>query len=342
VSAKQDKGELFEQSANQESVSEGARQLTFAELDATPGPASANGAGAAVLAARAAAAAHADRTRAWTAPLFVEHQRRVANPVQLELRRRIRGLAESFEKRTAGDAADLDTLPAELDAELRALALDLRAEIVGATDGLLRDLADSYGLERPGQRAAEGATDDPPIELPSVGEAPDDPSRRDPARGVVTAGSLARGALFGRSLAVAMGPMGLLLGAAVGGLALAGGEWARRRGRNRQATQALVARAVETARIEIDADLRARLLDAQQLVQSELRLLVEQRARTLNEELARCEQAAAQDAEARSAAGELARRRLERTAPLRASAESMCRQAEELAAPMPRPMESHR
>jgi hypothetical protein len=51
----------------------------------------------------------------------------------------------------------------------------------------------------------------------------------------------------------------------------------------------------------------------------------------LKEEIARREKAAAGDADERRTAGESARRRLERTAPLRASAEAMCRQAEELA-----------
>jgi hypothetical protein len=293
--------------------------------------ASAEEGGAAVSSARAAVAAHAERTRAWTAPLFVEHQRRVANPIQLDLRRRIRELTDTFDQRLSDDSEELDSLPAELDAELRALALDLRDEIARATDSLLGDLADTYGLELPAQSAAEHANAALPIDLPPVGAPPADPSRGDPARRVVTAGSMARGALYGRSLAAAMGPLGLVLGVVVGGLALAGGEWVQRRNRNKQAARALVARAIETARIEIDADLRARLLDAQQLVQQELRLLVEQRTRTLKEELARCERVAAQDAGERRAAGEAARRRLERTAPLRATAEAMCGQAQELA-----------
>ena len=64
---------------------------------------------------------------------------------------------------------------------------------------------------------------------------------------------------------------------------------------------------------------------------------MEQRTRALKEQVARREQAAAQDAEERRTAGAAARRRLEQTAPLRLSAESMCRQAEALVAPDARP-----
>ena len=312
---------------------EAAPEAARAAVEAARAEAAPEAARAAVEAARAAAAAHAERTRTWTAPLFLEHQRQVANPVQLDLRRRIRELSDTYERRLAAGPIELGALRSDLDAELRALALDMRDEIVRATDGLLEQFAEMYGLELAARPAAALASGALPLELPSLEDTADVPSDADPARRMVAAGSVTRSALYGRSLAAAMGPLGLALGIAVSGVAMVGGEWAQRRSRDRQAGRALVARAMDTARLEIDADLRARLLDAQQLVHQELRLLVEQRTQALKEEVARCEEAGTRNAGERRAAGEAARRRLERTAPLRTSTEAMCRQAEELASP---------
>jgi hypothetical protein len=176
----------------------------------------------ALEAARAAAAAHAERTRSWTGPLFLEHQRRAANPVQLDMRRRIRELSDNYERRLAAGPVELDTLRSDLDAELRALALEMRDEIARACDGLLEHLADMYGLELPARPATALAAGALPLELPSLEDPAAIPLDADPARRMVAAGSMARSALYGRSLAAAMGPLGLALGIAVSGVAMVG------------------------------------------------------------------------------------------------------------------------
>jgi hypothetical protein len=123
-------------------------------------------------------------------------------------------------------------------------------------------------------------------------------------------------------------------------LAVVRSKWGWLRGRPLEVaiaglTPPLLARVVQSAmrvnspKQTSSPDLRARLLDAQKLVQQELRLLVEQRALALNEEVVRREEAAACDVGERRAAGE-ARRWRERTAPLRASADAICQQAGEV------------
>jgi GTP-binding protein EngB required for normal cell division len=280
--------------------------------------------------ARAARAAHIERTKNYSSVLFIEHQRRVANPIQLEFRRRLRAITEYYENRITSDEQDALALPQELDAELRGLACDMRTEIARAAGELLQHLADLYAVAP----LAEVAMTIEPTPLPDdflpYEDGVGSPHRPTRAQSITKTSALMRSALYGRSLAAAMGPVGLLIGVAVGGLGLIGNDWAQRKERSRQAARGLVYKAMETARTEIDADLRARLLDAQQLVQQEVRFSIEQRNAELAEQITRCERAISQDSVDRKADQAEASRRLECIAGLRANADELYRRAEEL------------
>ena len=76
--------------------------------------------------------------------------------------------------------------------------------------------------------------------------------------------------------------------------------------------------------------MRARLLDAQQFVQREIRVLIEQRNAELAEQLERCRQAEREGDAARAASQSLARERLKRTGALRRLVAELGQQAESL------------
>jgi GTPase SAR1 family protein len=281
---------------------------------------------------------HAERARTWTGLTFAEHQRRVSNPVTLEFRRQVRALAERHERSASSGEPDLATLAVDLDAELRVLTLDLRRRIVAATEELLAHLTGLLGLQR--SDAYVGALNDSADvpELPALLGHPDPTGDHARSPRILGAASVARSALYGRSLTMAMGPLGLLIGLAVGGMGLVGAEVNHGRQRQQNEVRQLVNRALETARIEIDADMRARLLDAQQFVQQEIRVLVEQRNAALAEQVARCTQAEREGDAARAASQSLARERLTRTVALRRLVAELGQQAESLLPGPPAPL----
>ena len=276
---------------------------------------------AAAARVREAADEHAKSTRSWSSALSSVYQRDVAHPSQLELRRRLRALSADYEQRIASNSPEPDSLGQQLDAELRGLALELRAMVAERSQSVLEQLARTYKLDFSDQVRPEFL--DEPIELVALEEDQSPQSAKGLSRRFLGANSIARHSLYGHQFFLGLGPIGWAAGATLGSAILIASLFTQRTARSQQEARSVLKRATEIARVELDADLRACVLDARQFVQTELQVLIEQRKAQLDAEVKRCERAVRQDEKERKAARALARERLKDIAVLRTRADEL-------------------
>ena len=98
-------------------------------------------------AAEAALREHQKRTRDWNGIFTVEFQRRIANRLDLEFKRRLGELARRYDAGLGEGKVELDRLRGDLELELRALATDMETLIVSSAQELALELLQRLGLE---------------------------------------------------------------------------------------------------------------------------------------------------------------------------------------------------
>ena len=317
-----------------------ARTIRFAleQLDAPEREAAAGGDGdaeaeRALAAAQAREREFAERSETWSSTFSVEFQRRAANAVNVEFRRRLGGLRRAYEARIAASEIELDALPGELDAELRALMAELENRLAAGVEEVLAHLFEVLDLDGRAMDAPSLAGAGAHLALPAL--EPVAPNAGKPAliRGVTGASGVARAGIYARTLGLTLGPLGIVLALALGGAAWGTGRWMQHKARDEQEAKILLSRAVEMAQVEIDAELRNRLLDAQAIVQTVVRDRVRRRREELRDAVARQQARKEADAASRKRARETARRRLAETQPLRDWAERLYHRTRAAAAP---------
>ena len=264
----------------------------------------------------------AQRTEGWGSKLNVDFQRRVRNRFEPAFRRSVSDMAKRWEARVRAGDADLRRLPEDLEAELQAIAVEMEGMIADSASQLALALSQLYELQPEALVKGAGPDSETLLDLAPL---PSAEVARSRVGGMLSgAAATAAGALAGGKYALLFGPQGLLLGAGagavLGGLTWTGGQRIGRQVANQQAGLQVVQAAAATARIDLDAYLRERLLAVQDGLQDALKQLVVQRRTELKQ--------AVEDHKRRIAAGEQeqarikarAEERLRETTPLRARA----------------------
>ena len=251
--------------------------------------------------------------------LGLEFQRAVANPVNLELRRRVRRLQRRYEARIVAREVDAEGLEAELPSEIAALTAELQETLRGCTRDLLARAADDLGLPLDAVTAQLDAVSAPVdfAELDATVALASDPwfSRR-----MNDAGQAMRASFYARSLALILGPVGLVAGLAVGALGWGGSAWLKRVTQGEREVRAMLGRVVEALLVEMDAALRGELLYAQRVAQEELRTAVDRRRAELARLVKQARETATRTRDEREELRRAAKQRLAETEPLHRAA----------------------
>ena len=269
----------------------------------------------------------ASQADAALASLHLEFQRTVANPALRELRRRLRRLARRNEERIAARKLDLETLEAELPAEIQGLTAELQSSVHAGARALLQRTCDELGVAYDG--AARLRSVSVPVELEDLDAEVSLTNEPWLARRMGDAGQVARTTYYARSLGLLLGPLGVIAGVAFGTAGWAGSAWMRRAARGGQETRTVLMRAIEALTSELDGSLRDELLHAQRVVQEELRSVVARRRGELRRIIEQQQDALRLGEQERQAMRGRAEARLAETAPLRRAVDTLERSARE-------------
>jgi hypothetical protein len=262
----------------------------------------------------------AQRTEGWGSKLNVDFQRRVRNRFEPTFRRSVTDMVRRWEVRVRAGDADLPQLPDDLEAELQAIAVEMEGLIADSATQLALGLGQLYELAPDDLVKGAGPDSETLLDLAPL------PSAEVARSGGLLSGAAATaaGALAGGKYALLFGPQGLLLGAGagavLGGLTWTGGQRIGRQAAGQQAGLQVVQAAATTARIDLDAYLRERLLAVQDGLQEALKQLVVQRRTELKQAVEdQKRRMAANDKEQAEIKGR-AEERLRETEPLRSRA----------------------
>jgi GTPase SAR1 family protein len=269
----------------------------------------------------------AQQTEGWGSKLNVDFQRHVRNRFEPTFKRAVTDMVRRWEERIRSSDADLRQLPEDLEAELQAIAIEMEGLIVDSSAQVAAALGKLYELApdelaKAVERESETLLDIAPLPTAEVARA------GQPLVG--GAAAVAAGALAGGKYALLFGPQGLLIGAGagalLGGLTWTGGKRLGRQAAGQQAALQVVQAAAATARIDLDAYLRERLLATQAALQETLKQLIVQRRTDLRQAVEEQKRYAAADEREQERVRERARSRLRETEPLRSRATSIARQ----------------
>ena len=237
-------------------------------------------------AAAAALHQHKSRTQDWHVTLTYAFQRQVRNRLDLEFQRRLAAVSRGYESRIHERKLALEGLQGDLELELHAVATDMDTLVVTTTRDLALQLMSKMGLEPDEERVARLARGQAPPkqEIIKSVRAPRDPAQRLRNISLMTGPTTA-----GRLLAPLIGvpsSVGAGVGAAVGGALSLGSDEFGRRAHSRAEAIAIVHDGIAQGRLEIDAHLRNRVLDAQETIQAEMAHAVDARGEALQGMLA--------------------------------------------------------